>query len=63
MLNPKSLKCSCEQYEEYRCAIWRRKIVRYDYRADDGELFSCVRRSLEECRTARDRWAENREKA
>ncbi|WP_233460737.1 DUF3873 family protein [Enterocloster lavalensis] len=34
--------------------------MRYDHRADDGELFSCVRRSLEECRTDQDRWAENR---
>lgn len=63
MLNPKSLKCGCEQYEEYRDAIRRRKMVQYDYRAEDGELFSCVRQSLEECRAARDRWAENREKA
>ena len=63
MLNPRSLKCGCEQYEEYRDAIRCRKMVQYDYRAEDGELFSCVRRSLEECRAARDRWAENREKA
>nr|WP_092364122.1 DUF3873 family protein [Enterocloster lavalensis] len=38
-------------------------MMQYDYRAEDGELFSCVRQSLEECRAARDRWAENREKA
>ncbi len=63
MLNPRSLKCGCEQYEEYRDTILRRKMVQYDYRAEDGELFSCVRRSLEECRAARDRWAEKREKA
>ena len=60
MLKSSTLKNGCEQYEEYRDAIRRRKMVQYDYRAKDGELFSCVRRSLEECREARDRWAENR---
>lgn len=60
MLKPSTLKSGCEQYEEYRDAIRRRKMVQYDYRAEDGELFSCVRQTLEACREARDRWAENR---
>ena len=30
------------------------KMYQYDYRADDGSLFSCVAPSLEECRRRRD---------
>lgn len=60
MLSPRSLQNGCEQYEEYRDSILRRKMVQYDYRAEGGELFSCVRRSLEACRAARDQWAANR---
>ena len=28
----------------------------YDYRHTDGELFSCVKPTLDECRAARDKW-------
>ena len=28
----------------------------YDYRHTDGELFSCVKPTLEECRATRDKW-------
>ena len=28
----------------------------YDYRHTDGELFACVKPTLDECRTARDKW-------
>lgn len=28
----------------------------YDYRTEDGKLFSCVERTLEQCRQARDVW-------
>ena len=28
----------------------------YDYRHTDGELFACVKPTLDECRTARNKW-------
>lgn len=34
----------------------RRRLCQYDYRASNGELFSCVRPTLEDCRNARDAW-------
>ena len=30
--------------------------AQYDYRHTDGELFSCVAPTLEECRRRRDQW-------
>jgi hypothetical protein len=32
----------------------------YDYRHTNGELFSCVKPTLEACREARDAWLEER---
>ncbi|MCE9251170.1 DUF3873 domain-containing protein, partial [Bacteroides fragilis] len=34
----------------------KRTLVQYDYRHTDGELFACVKPTLDECRTARDKW-------
>ena len=48
-----------EKYEKFQTGIGRRKRTRvqYDYRHPiDGELFSCVKPTLDECRTARDKW-------
>lgn len=58
MLNPKNLLPGEEQHEVFFSGVGRRrkKMVQYDYRAADGELFSCVRLSLEDCRRARDEW-------
>lgn len=36
--------------------------VQYDYRASSGELFSCVRPTLEQCRQDRDDWLKGRNK-
>ena len=47
-----------EQYEEF--TMGRKKYVQYDYRTEDGELFSCVKVSLSKCRFARDMWLANR---
>lgn len=46
-----------EQYETF-CINrrTRKKAVQYDYRDLDGELFSCVRPTLVECRKERDVW-------
>jgi len=34
----------------------QRRYYQYDYRHDNGQLFSCVKPTLQECRDARDRW-------
>ena len=51
-----------EKYEffyDYR----NRGFVQYDYRdADDGELFSCVAKSLALARAKRDLWKKNKKK-
>ncbi|MDR1066726.1 MAG: DUF3873 domain-containing protein [Clostridiales bacterium] len=62
MLNPKSLPNGGEQYETYTPAIRKAgKRVQYDYRDHDGKLFSCTKKTLDECRSARDRWIDERE--
>ena len=47
-----------EKYEHFQMGIGRRKrtLVQYDYRHTDGELFSCVKPTLDECRIARNKW-------
>ena len=47
-----------EKYENFQMGIGRRKriLVQYDYRNENGELFSCVKPTLDECRAARDKW-------
>lgn len=47
-----------EQYENFELGYGRRakKLVQYDYRHTDGELFSCVKTTLELCREARNLW-------
>ena len=52
-----------EKYEKFQTDIGRRKrtLVQYDYRYTDGELFSCVKPTLDECRAARDKWLTEKE--
>jgi hypothetical protein len=45
-----------ERYEEFYSKIAQKWLVQYDYRAEDGRLFSCVRKSVEKCRESRDNW-------
>lgn len=65
-LNPQNVRPGQEQYEEYvvpaRMSSDRKahKRCQYDYRATDGELFSCTARTLEECRAKRDAWLAER---
>jgi hypothetical protein len=62
MLNSQRLPNGGEQYETYTPAIRKAgKRVQYDYRRADGELFSTVKRTLDECRAARDAWIDKRE--
>ena len=53
-----------ENYEKFQTGIGRRKrtLVQYDYRHTDGELFSCVKPTLDECRAARDKWLPAKER-
>ena len=50
--------CGQEQYETFTRKVGRKtkKYVQYDYRHTDGELFSCVKPTLDACRAARDAW-------
>jgi hypothetical protein len=52
-----------EQYECYSPKMKGkiRKFCQYDYRHTDGELFSCVKATLKDCRAARDLWLEKKE--
>lgn len=45
-----------EQYESFTHR--GKKYVQYDYRTESGELFACVKPTLEECRQKRDLWLE-----
>ena len=47
-----------ERYDSFFLGIGRkrRKLVQYDYRSENGELFSTVAPTLEECRRRRDEW-------
>lgn len=58
MLNPKGLQNGCEQHEGYfiRLNGKRQDMVQYDYRANNGKLFSCVARDLQAARQKRDNW-------
>ena len=52
-----------EQYEEF-APSWRDGVaVQYDYRTENGTLFSTVATTLEECRRRRDAWLKERAQA
>jgi len=59
MLDPAKLKRGAEQWETFR--IRGKEFVQYDYRHIDGELFSTVRPTLEQCREERRYWVSTRE--
>ena len=63
MLNPKDIKPGEEQWEFFlqRTKSRIKKFCQYDYRDDTGELFSCVKPTLEACRAARDAWLDKKE--
>ena len=53
-------KAGEERFEYYLGATRpRRRMCQYDYRAENGRLFSCVKPTLEQCRIARDAWLKN----
>ncbi len=53
-----------EQYETFYSAHRGRKLSRvmYDYRTVEGDLFSVVAPTLQECRLKRDEWLAKRNK-
>ncbi|MDR1409331.1 MAG: DUF3873 domain-containing protein [Oscillospiraceae bacterium] len=66
MLNPKDITVGQEQWEFFNNRVGGRtkQYCQYDFRTSDakygireiGELFSCVKPTLDECRKARDAW-------
>lgn len=52
-----------EQHETFARKVGRqtKRYIQYDYRHVDGELFSCIKPTLEDCRAARDAWLEAKE--
>ncbi|MDR2142541.1 MAG: DUF3873 domain-containing protein [Deltaproteobacteria bacterium] len=53
-IDPKNLLPGQEQYRN--CPVLKKKYVQYDYRAVNGNLFSCVAPTLEEARAQRNQW-------
>lgn len=53
-----------EKYESFSSGYGRRSrtLVQYDYRHTDGELFSCVKPTLDECRAERDKWLDKKQR-
>lgn len=56
MLDPLQLGKNQEQYERFYSRIINRYMVQYDYRDENGHLFSTLAPNLEEARTKRDKW-------
>ncbi|WP_279134842.1 DUF3873 family protein [Parabacteroides johnsonii] len=50
-----------ENYTTFSTRLGRKlvKRVQYDYRTPEGELFSYVGKTLEDCRQKRDEWLAN----
>jgi hypothetical protein len=48
-----------EQYESYYSPIVKKNLIQYQYRAENGKLFSCVRPTLEKCQQLKDIWIAN----
>lgn len=49
-------KSGQENYEKYYSNIDRKYYYQYDYRTEDGKLYSTVALTLEKCREKRDKW-------
>lgn len=45
-----------ENYEHYFSEVVKKELCDYDYRDTDGELFSCIKTTLTECREKRNQW-------
>lgn len=56
MLKPDQTKPGEEHYALFTPAGSQEDLYQFDCRHADGEFFSCVKKSLERCRIARDNW-------
>lgn len=45
-----------ENWIHFNSRADQRRYCQYDYRHTDGKLFSCVKLTLDACRSARDEW-------
>lgn len=54
MLDTRSLKNGREQYERFTRR--KKQMVQYDYRSNDGELYSTIKPNLALCHIDRDYW-------
>ncbi len=53
-----------EKFVKFRLGAFRGQIYfQYDYRHTDGELFSTVAPTLDECRRRRDEWLAKKERS
>ena len=54
-----------EQHETFTRRVGRKskKYVQYDYRHTDGQLFSCIKPTLDACRASRDEWLSRYERS
>jgi hypothetical protein len=52
-LDPVSLRPGHEEYAEFPSTLDEGNVCLYHYRRKNGELFTCVHYSLEECRSLR----------
>jgi hypothetical protein len=52
-----------ECFESFLSTISKKEMVDYDYRDLDGELFSCIKPTLSECRAARNVWIEKKKQS
>ena len=55
--------CEVEQEKYTKCvlgAFLGKIYYQYDYRAKDGELFSALEETLEQCREKRDKWIQEK---
>jgi len=55
-MSPKNLEPGTSQFKMFFSGISKDYLYQYDYRHTSGELFSTVKRTLEACISAKDKW-------
>jgi len=48
-----------EKFEKFFSYLNQKEMIQYDYRTEDGELFSTVASTLERAREKKNKWLEN----
>lgn len=62
MINPQNLKNRQEQFEEFVSTSNKKIYIQYDYRDENGKLFSCIKPTLNECREEKNNWIKRSQK-